>query len=178
MGVSVSETTSIYSKEELKLGQLPHQLFLFNMVGNHILLSIIALSNSSVPWLALGVPLLGCLIIGFTLIRGQSLKNHQSDFVKANWRMVLKRTKIFMIAYGLLGVAATIAWLVHDSIAIKEMAYAIVGGLGILPTMVMVLVLTVIESESLNNALKGELGDSDREKFLGEAPNELVAESE
>ena len=174
----MSEITSVYSKEELRLGQLPHQLFLFNMVGNHILLSIIALSNSSVPWLALGVPLIGCLIIGFTLIRGQSLKNHESDFIRANWRMVLKRTKVFMIAYGLLGVAVTIAWLVHDSIAIKEMAYAIVGGLGILPTMVMVLVLTVIESESLNHALKGELTEKQREQFLGEPPRELVAETE
>lgn len=171
----MSEATSIYSKEELKLGQLPHQLFLFNMVGNHILLSIIALSNSSVPWLALGVPVIGCLIIGFTLIRGMSLKNHESDFVRANWRMVLKRTKIFMVAYGLLGTAVTIAWLVHESIAIKEMAYAIVGGLGILPTMVMVLILTVIESESLNHALKGELTEKAREKFLGEAPSDMVA---
>ena len=173
----MSEITSTYSKEELKLGQLPHQLFLFNMVGNHILLSIIALSNSSVPWLALGVPVIGCIIIAFTLIRGRSLQNHESDFIRANWRMVIKRTKLFMIAYGLLGVAVTIAWLVHDSMAIKEMAYAIVAGLGILPTMVMVLILTVIESESLNHALKGELTDKIREKFLTEPEAELAAET-
>ncbi len=174
----MTDVTSPYSAAELKAGQLPHQLFLFNMVGNHILLSIIALSNSSVPWLALGVPVISLLIIGFTLIRGQRQKNHTSEFVRANWRMVLKRTKIFLIAYGLLSVAGGVAWLVHSSIAIKEMAYAIVGGLGILPTMVMVLVLTVIESESLNHAMKGELTDQDREKFLGETPKEMVAEAE
>jgi len=166
----MAEAVSIYSQSELKAGQLPHQLFLFNMVGNHILLTIIALSNSSVPWLALGVPVIGLGIILFTLIRGQSQKNHESEFVRCHWRMVLKRTKIFMIAYGLLGIAVAMAWMLHNSIAIKEMAYAIVGGLGILPTMVMVLVLTVIESESLNHAIKGELTDGEREKFLGQAP--------
>lgn len=166
----MSNTTSKYSPQELKAGQFPHQLFLFNMVGNHILLTIIALSNSSIPWLAFGVPIIGLSIIAFTLIRGQSQKNHESEFVRCHWRMVLKRTKIFMIAYGLLGVAASVAWMLHSSIAIKEMAYAIVGGLGILPTMVMVLVLTVIESESLNHAMKGELTDGEREKFLGQEP--------
>lgn len=161
---------SEYSQQELKAAQLPHQLFLFNMVGNHILLTIIALSNSTVPWLALGVPIISLFIVGYTFIRGMSQKNHESEFVRCHWRMVIKRTKLFMIAYALLGTAIAIAWLVHNSIAIKEMAYAIVGGLGILPTMVLVLVLTVMESESLNKATKGILDDSDRKKFLGETP--------
>ncbi len=161
---------SKYSEQEIKEAQWPHQLFLFNMVGNHILLSIIALSNSTVPWLALGVPVISLFIVGYTFIRGMSQVNHESEFIRCHWRMVVKRTKIFMIAYALLGVAATVAWLVHNSIAIKEMAYAIVGGLGILPTMVLVLILTVVESESLNKAAKGYIDESDREKFLGESP--------
>ncbi len=169
----MSEFISKYSKKEQKLGQLPHQLFLFNMVGNHILLTVIALSNSTVPWLAFGVPIIGITIIVFTLLMGLSLKNHESDFVRCNWRMVIKRTKIFMIAYGLLAITGTIAYLIHESMAIKELAFAIIGGLGILPTMVLVLILTVIESESLNHAMKGELTDKDREKFSGDERADL-----
>jgi hypothetical protein len=159
-----------YSKNELKTGQLPHQLFLFNMVGNHILLSIIALSNSTVPWIAGGVPIISILIIAFTLLMGQKYKDDVSDFVKCHWRVVLKRTRIFMIAYVLVLTAAGLAWALNSMIPIKEMAYAIVGGLGILPTMVMVLVLTVMESETLHHALNGHVPDSLREKYLGAAP--------
>ncbi len=161
---------SKYSQQELKAAQLPHQLFLFNMVGNHVLMSVIALSNSTVPWLALIVPIVSLLIVGFTLIRGISQANHESEFIRCHWRMVIKRTKLFMITYALLAIAIGLAWLVHNSIEIKEMAYAIVVGLGILPTMVLVLVLTVMESESLNKATAGILDDRDREKFLGESP--------
>ncbi len=157
-----------YTHAELRAGQLPHQLFLFNMVGNHILLSIIALSNSTVPWLALGVPIISCLIFAFTFILGSRQKNHPSEFIRCHWRVALTRTKIFMLAYALMMVAVLLAWLLHSVMPIKEMAYAIVAGLGILPTMVMVLVLTVMESETLNHALHGRIPDSLRAKYLTE----------
>jgi hypothetical protein len=39
----------------------------------------------------------------------------------------------------------------------KELVYAFVGGLGILPTLVSVLILIVIESDSLHHARMGTL---------------------
>ncbi|MEW5756268.1 MAG: hypothetical protein AB1810_08175 [Pseudomonadota bacterium] len=157
-----------YTHEELRGGQFPHQLFLFNMVGNHILLSIIALSNSAIPWVALGVPILSCIIFAITFIMGSKQKNHTSEFVRCHWRVALTRTKIFLLAYALMIAAVGLAWMLHSVMPIKEMAYAIVGGLGILPTMVMVLVLTVMESETLNHALHGRIPDSLRAKYLAE----------
>lgn len=157
-----------YSHAELKAGQFPHQLFLFNLVGNHILLLIIAASNSSVPQVALIVPVISALIIAYTLIKGRAQMKSGSDFIRCHWYIVLRRTRIFLIAYALLGSAALVAWLVHTAMPIKEMAYAIVGGLGILPTMVLVLVLTVMESETLHHALKGEIPESLRRKVLGQ----------
>lgn len=165
-----------YTHEELKAGQHPHQLFLFNMVGNHILLSIIALSNSTIPWIALGVPIISGIIFAVTLIVGSRQKNHASEFIRCHWRVALTRTKIFMLAYVLMGMAVILAWLLHSVMPIKEMAYAIVAGLGILPTMVMVLVLTVMESETLNHALHGRIPDNLRAKYLAE-PAAAKAES-
>lgn len=157
-----------YTHEELKAGQLPHQLFLFNLVGNHILLLIIAASNSSVPQVALIVPAISALIISYTLIKGRAQLKSDSEFIRCHWYVVLRRTRVFLIAYGLLAAAALLAWLLHSAMPIKEMAYAIVGGLGILPTMVLVLVLTVMESETLHHALRGEIPESLRKKVLGE----------
>lgn len=144
------------NEDNLKLAQHPHQVFLFNMVGIHILLSIITLSNSTFLEFTLAVPTISLLIISYLFARGRKLKNHHNHFVSWHWGIALKRLKILLIAYGFAICAALLAWLVHNVMPIKEMAYAIIGGLGILPTMSVVLFLTVIESETLNKAINGQ----------------------
>ena len=152
----MSEQT--YSKKELKAAQLPHQLFLFNMVGNHILLSIITASNSSFLWVTAIVPVISILVISYTLIRGRSEVNSDCLLISSHWQVVVKRTKIFLIAYVALFIGSVIAWLLYSYAGVmKELAFAVVGGLGILPVMVTVLVLTVMESETLGHALHGRL---------------------
>ncbi len=153
-----------YSKKELKAAQLPHQLFLFNMVGNHILLSIITASNSSHLWVTAIVPVIAILIFSYTLIRGRSEVNSDSLLIRSHWQIVVKRTKIFLIAYVMLFIGGVIAWLLYNYAGImKELAFAVVGGLGILPVMVTVLVLTVMESETLGHAMHGRIPASFKE---------------
>ncbi len=160
-----------YSKKELKTAQLPHQLFLFNMVGNHILLSIITASNSSHLWVTAIVPVIALLIFSYTLIRGKSEVKSECLLIRSHWEIVVKRTKIFLITYIALFIGGTIAWLLYSYAGImKELAFAVVGGLGILPVMVTVLVLTVMESETLGYAMHGRIPDSHKEK------NDLVEE--
>ena len=50
----------------------------------------------------------------------------------------------------------------------REMSYALAGGLGLLPTLVSVLVLVVIESDSLHHAKEGTYPKWARRRFLGE----------
>lgn len=147
---------SVHSKKELKAAQLPHQLFLFNLVGNHILLTVITASNSSHLWVIAIVPIISILIISYTLIRGKSAVNSDCLLIKSHWTIVVKRTKIFLITYVMLFIGGMIAWLLYSYAGVmKELAFAIVIGLGILPTMVTVLVLTVMESETIGQAMKG-----------------------
>ncbi len=155
----------IYTKKELKAAQLPHQLFLFNMVGNHILLSIITASNSSHLWVTAIVPVIAILIFSYTLIRGKFEVNAECLLIRSHWQIVVKRTKIFLIAYIALFIGGMLAWLLYSYAGImKELAFAVVGGLGILPVMVTVLVLTVMESETLGHAMHGRVPGSHKEK--------------
>ena len=167
-------------KTLIRLAQLPHQLFLFNSIGNHVLLMVITISVAiSNPLLTLLIPAISALIIGYTLIRGASLKNHESLLVRSHWGIVMRRTRIFLIGYAALATAGTTAWLLYTYAgAMKELMLALVGGLGLLPMMVLILALTIIESETLNHAGSGYVPDWARRRFGTEEEKKVLEEAE
>jgi hypothetical protein len=154
-------------EHESRLAQLPHQLFLFNSIGNHVLLTVITISVAvSSPLLTLLIPVISIAIIAFTFARGRSLARHPSLLVRAHWGIVIRRTRIFLIGYIVLATAATLAWLLYTyGGAMKELMFALIGGLGLLPMMVLILALTIIESEALHQAGKGFVPDWARQLF-------------
>ncbi len=167
-----------YSHQEIRLAQLPHQLFLFNSIGNHVLLTVITISVAvSNPLLTLIIPIISALIISYTLIKGKAMAKQESLLVRAHWGIVVRRTKIFLIGYALLATAATLAWLLYTyGGAMKELMFALVGGLGLLPMMVLILALTIIESETLNHAHKGFVPDWAVRRFGTDAENKALEE--
>jgi hypothetical protein len=71
----------------------------------------------------------------------------------------------------LLLTVSTLGWLANVHLGMmKEAVYAMIGGLGILPTLVSVLVLIVIESDSLHHARVGTLPKWALRRFLGIEP--------
>lgn len=160
---------SEYSKKELKDGQFPHQIFLFNMIGNHVLLALIAVSNSTHLEVTAIPVCISLMILAYTLIRAPAKLRSESPFVRAHWQVALKRTKIFLMMYGVLFTTGMAAWLSYSYAGVmKEQAMALAGGLGILPTMVMVLVLTILETETLHQAMNEQLPKTLAERLGGE----------
>lgn len=160
---------SEYSKKELKDGQFPHQLFLFNMVGNHVLVALIALSNSS-HLEVIAIPIfISLAILAYTLIKAPARLKSESLFVRSHWQIVVKRTRMFLITYAALFTVGLIAWLSYSYAGVmKEQAIAIAGGLGILPTMVVVLVLTIMETDALHQALNARIPKTMAERLEGD----------
>ncbi|ALP52993.1 hypothetical protein Tel_07395 [Candidatus Tenderia electrophaga] len=146
-----------YTHQEVRLAQLPHQLFLFNSIGNHVLLTVITISVAmSNPLLILLIPGISAVIIAYTYVRGRLLVRHPCLLVRAHWGIVMRRTRVFLVGYIALATAATAAWLLYTyADAMKELMFALVGGLGLLPMMVLILALTIIESETLSHAGHG-----------------------
>lgn len=167
-----------YSHQEIHLAQLPHQLFLFNSVGNHVLLSVITISVAmSNPLLTLLIPIISVLIIAYTFIRGRVMAKHESLLVRSHWGIVMRRTRIFLIGYALLATAATLGWLLYSyGGAMKELMFALVGGLGMLPMMVLILALTILESETLGYAHRGFVPDGAIRRFGTEAEKKALEE--
>jgi hypothetical protein len=63
---------------------------------------------------------------------------------------------------------SALGWMAHTQLGMmKEAMFAIIGGLGLLPTLVTVLILIVIESDSLHHARVGTLPNWAKRRFLG-----------
>lgn len=165
-------------KNEIRSAQLPHQLFLFNAIGNHVLLTVITISVAmSNPMLTLLIPAISIAIIGFTLIKGATMVNHPSMLVRCHWAIVVRRTRIFLIGYLVLGLAATLGWLLFTYGGVmKELLYALVGGLGLLPFMVLILAFTIMESETLHHAGQGYVPEWAIKRFGTEQERQALAQ--
>lgn len=146
-------------EHERKRAKIPHELFLGNLIGNHILLFVATLgmaSHNPVPVMA--VPLVSVACLGYTLWRARRARRGDAWYVMAHWQTAARLSRIFIAMLAVLATSAALAWFGYESLGLrKEAALALVGGLGLLPTMVTMLVLIIIESDLLHQAAHGRL---------------------
>lgn len=151
------------SEEDIKGAKWPHDLFLINLIFNHILMFAAFLSASSLwQWVIL-VPAASLLILLYTLWRAKRALKVDSWYVKCHWQVCHKRSMMFigMIVLMLLAMVAVV--LVSGGNPRPQ--HIALGGAAVLPTMVMVLVLIVLETEALDDARKGRVPDSMVKRF-------------
>jgi hypothetical protein len=147
------------STQEIKKANVPHEIFLTNLIGNHILMAVAAGGIAgSFPWVMAMIPAVSFAILGFTLWRARRSIDRDPWYVMCHWQVCARRSRIFIVMLSLLLVAATLAWAGHVyGGMMKEAAIALVIGLGILPVMGTVLVLIIIESDALYHANQAKL---------------------
>lgn len=160
------------SDEDKKRAKWPRDLFLVNLIGNHILTFVATLGlASSWAWPMLSVPIISFIILGTILIKGRKSRTEESWFVMCHWQLAMKRSLFFikmmlvMILIASFGVYGymELGWM-------KEAVYAMIGGICVLPIMLTTLVLILMESDALHQAQKGELP----EKIVKLFPNSDV----
>jgi uncharacterized membrane protein len=147
------------SDEERKKAKFPHDLFLINLIANHILTFVATLGlATSWAWPMLIVPIVSFAILGTIIIRGKRSFKTETEFVIHHWQIAVKRSLFFIkmlaalmiiTAFGVYGYME-LGWM-------KEAVFALIGGVCILPIMVTTLVLIIMESDALHRASKGEL---------------------
>lgn len=147
------------SPDQIKKANIPHELFLTNLIGNHILLAV-ALGGlaGSFPWVMALIPTISFSILGFTLWRARRAIGRDPWYVMCHWQVCARRSRIFLVMLGLLLLVVLLGWLGHAYGGLmKEAAFALVIGIGILPVMATVLVLIIIESDALYHANQAKL---------------------
>ena len=166
------------SKEEIKKANVPHELFLTNLVGNHILMAIAAGGVAgNIPWIMALIPLISFSILGFTLWRARRSLKTDPWYVMCHWQVCARRSRIFISMLLMLLTITLLGWVGYTyGGMMKEMVWALIGGVGILPVMATVLVLIIIESDTLYHANQAKLPDWVVERFPNPEARVIVEE--
>ncbi|MBK1632475.1 hypothetical protein CKO31_17355 [Thiohalocapsa halophila] len=164
------------SREEIKRANLPHEIFLTNLIGNHILMAVAAGGVAgSFPWVMALIPAISFAMLGYILLRAHRGVGRDPWYVMCHWQVCARRSRLFILMLTLLLAAVALAWAGHVyGGMMKEAAIALVAGVGILPVMVTVLVLIIVESDALYHANQAKLPSWVVERFPN--PDAVVIE--
>jgi hypothetical protein len=153
------------SDELVHKAKIPHDIFLTNLIGNHILWFVAALGIVRSYWQPLAlVPILSFGALFYTLWRAK--RSQDPWYVWVHWQIAAARSRIFI--YMLLAVLGIwfLGWIGFTYFEMKKVAVmALIGGGGILPIMVTVLILILMESDALHQATSCHLSKSLVEKY-------------
>ncbi|MFT6915978.1 MAG: hypothetical protein ACJAWL_002295 [Motiliproteus sp.] len=165
------------SPQEMARAKVPHELFLTNLVGNHILWFIGSLGIFGSFWQPMAlVPVISFLILSYTMLRARRERDGDSWYVMCHWQIVARRSQVFMGIILLLVVITSLGWIGYSYLGMKKVAVlAFIGGVGLLPTLVSVLVLIVMESDAMYQASQGALSDAVYQRFPN--PDARILES-
>lgn len=148
------------SPEERKHAKWPHEIFLINLIFNHIFIFCATVAVfGTFPFMPALVPIISFSIISYILIKARQVASgSESWFVKSHWQIAAKRNRFFML---LLTITCVISgggfWLSKLLGWAKIPTIALIGGVGLLPFMVALLVLIVLGNESVFIARDGKL---------------------
>lgn len=162
------------SPEEGKRAKWPHEIFLINLIFNHIFLFCATVAVfGTFPLLTALVPAISFAIIGYILIKARRVAaGDEPWFVKAHWQIGARRNRLFML---LLTVTCIVSggglWLSKMFGWAKIPTIALIAGVGLLPFMVALLVLIVLGNESVFMARNGKLP----KRFLEQNPDMQAA---
>lgn len=152
--------TFTVTPEECKRAKWPHEIFTINLVFNHILVFATTLGVfSTFPLLVMIVPVTSVFIISYIFIKAKRVAaGNDIWFVKSHWKIAEKRNLQFTL---LLGTACSIigtSYLLSKAMGWSKVAtFAFIGGFGLLPFMVALLILIVLGNESVHLARIGKL---------------------
>ncbi len=158
------------SEQEISSAKVPHDIFLSNLIMNHILLfTAISAFGGKYFSLIILVPIFSFLALAVTFYRSSRVKREDSEFVYVHWQIARRWSVLFSGVLALLVTVSFLGWWgQHSGIMMKEMTYALIGGLGLLPTLMSVLVLVIIESDSLHHARLGSYPKGAKKHYLNE----------
>lgn len=154
------------SEAQSKAARHPHEVFLINLITNHILLFVAALSVAgSYPWLLLPIPIISAVITTYLLVRARVALKRDPWFIKCHWQLAAKRSRMFLIMLAIMGGAMLVLLLASGGNP-RPQHWAL-GGAAMLPTMVTVLALIVMESDAMHQARHGMLPQWLVDRFQG-----------
>ena len=148
------------TKEETNRAKWPHEIFLINLIFNHILVFASTFGVfTTFPLMILVVPVTSFAITGYIIIAGRKVaKSDETHFVKTHWSIAVKRNRAFLALLTITCSISGFGLLLSKVMGWSKIAtIALIGGVGLLPFMVSLLLLIVLGNESMYQARHGKL---------------------
>lgn len=166
------------SSKEINKANVPHEIFLTNLIGNHILMTAGAGGMAGTfPWIMSIIPITSFCLLGYIMWRSRRAIGRDPWYVMCHWQVCARRSAILILMLCLLLVIAGLGWVAYTYAGMmKEAVWALIGGGGILPIMVTVLVLILMESEALYHANQAKLPKWVVERFPNPDARVIVEE--
>lgn len=143
------------SPEDLKKARTPHEVFLTNLIFNHVLVFVAVMSASSLTQLIIFIPIFSIASLIYIFWGAQRAKTRASWYVNGHWQVAARRSRFFLLMLATMGSVLAIIYFISGG-DMKPQHWAF-GGAAFLPIMVSVLGLIIFESESLHMAKIGIL---------------------
>ena len=142
------------SDELTRQAKIPHDIFLTNLIGNHILWFVAALGLVRSYWQPLAlVPIVSLALLVYTLWRAKRSLKDDHWYVMVHWQIAAQRSRFFIYMLLAVLVVCLLGWIGYTYLGMMKVAVmALMGGVGLLPIMVTVLVLILMESDALHQA--------------------------
>ena len=159
--------------DEIVRAKWPHEIFLINLVFNHILVFASTFGVfSTFPYMVLIVPITSFAITGYILIKARVIEaSDDTVFVKAHWALAHKRNAHFMWLLSITcGVMGGGLWLATSMGWSKIATIALLGGAGLLPFMVSLLILIVLGNDAVHQAKSSKLPKGAKATAASSAP--------
>jgi hypothetical protein len=147
------------SEELARKARLPHEIFLINLITNHILVFVGLLGMAKTyPWVMLLTPAVSVVVLAYLMISARRALKTAHWYVSCHWQLCAHRSKMFigMLAVLALVIVGLLLSVGGDPSQLKPGHYAL-GGVASLPTMVFILVLIVMESDAMHKARIGQV---------------------
>jgi len=151
------------SPEDIKKARVPHEVFLTNLIFNHVLVFVAIMSASSLTHFIVVIPIFSVVSLVYLFWGAQRAKTRASWYVNAHWQIAARRSRFFLIMLTVVGsLLATIYMVSGGDMRPQHWAFS---GATFLPIMVSVLGLIIFESESLHQAKNAMLPDWVSERY-------------
>ncbi len=159
-------------KAEIKASNIPHEIFLTNLIVNHILYFVIAVGLAkSLPEMVMLVPIISVAALGYILIQGRRIQQSGSWFVRCHWRIAMKRSRLLILMITILSLLLALLYAIHIYAEVPFAQIIPLAAITTMPVMITVLALIVMQSEALHFSRTGQLPNSMVEQFP--PPSEL-----
>ena len=147
------------TEAEVKQAQVPHNLFISGVFFFDLLMTPAVLALK-IGMIGLLIPLLlSGALIAYIYLRSRKTT---SWFVDMHWKLSFSRARLLMLGYAISAVLIFFAWLISISMHDHNMGHIIWTALtrvALMPTLILVLVTSVLEFGSYAQTSKREVPD-------------------